>query len=68
MSCRDRLVEEHRFSARVKVCAALMWKRGPSGPRQRREKEEPSPAGVAEPPLGFETKRIDSIAARQRMS
>ena len=57
-------MEERRLSARVKVCAALMWKSGPSGPRQRREKEEPSPVGTAEPPLGFETKRIDSIAAR----
>jgi hypothetical protein len=62
MSCRDRLVEEHRFSARVKVCAALMWQSGPSGPRQRREKEEPSPAGAAEKPREFKTKAIGSIA------
>ena len=34
----------------------LMWKSGPSGPRQRREKEEPSPPGTAEAPREFETK------------
>jgi hypothetical protein len=40
MSCRDRLVEEHRFSAASRY--GLMWKSGPSGPRQRREKKEPN--------------------------
>ena len=40
MSCRDRLVEEHRFSAASRH--VLMWESGPSGPRQRREKKEPN--------------------------
>ena len=62
MSCRDRLVEERRFRAASRY--VLMWKRGPSGPRQRREKKEPSPAGTAEKPREFKTKAIRSIATR----
>jgi hypothetical protein len=52
-------VEERRFSAASRY--VLMWKSGPSGPRQRREKEEPSPPGTAETPR--ELKKNPSAAS-----
>ena len=59
MSCRDRLGEERRFRAASRY--VLMWKRGPSGPRQRREKKEPNAAGTAETPR--ESKQKPSTAS-----
>jgi len=46
----------------------VKWKSGPSGPRQRREKKGPSPAGTAETPRELKTKAIGSIATRPEKS